>query len=203
VESQRVVTAFGQWEGFGSQPETEDEVQVGVARARQLVASGQAPDYLRGIPFIADQDASHLASVATRQHILLDKASPLVVSPNRVVGANSFTDWRGRGVGGSGSVNIRERERSGQRSSIDQISDYATRDTALPPLDDANIFLTDNGAFVYAGNSHRTAAAKLRNESLKISSFTLYDMRGKTAMLDEVRQHILANMQVTAQTTSS
>ena len=110
--------------------------------------------------------------------VFLDE--PLYVSPDRIIGAEGFNSWMGRGTDGTGDVSTRDGKAATIRS-IDQIKDYATRETQLKTVganDRITVVQADNGVFLYSNSAHRSAAAKLRGEPLGVDALEVYKYDG-------------------------
>lgn len=104
----------------------------------------QYTDFMR----MADQDRPGVVIEA------IDK--PLEFPLTSVVSAVGFESWQtGRGQGGL----------KDGRQSADVIKDYASRETPLPPVDDATALIFEDGRVVImTSNAHRVGAAKLRGQ---------------------------------------
>ena len=80
----------------------------------------------------------------------------------------------GRGI--EGGEEVADRQTGVQRSSLETIFNYASRETQLPGIEsdgDLAIILTEKGPILLATNAHRIAAAKLRGEPLRVTNFDI------------------------------
>ncbi len=160
---------------------TKDEITDGIRRAQQLVANGKSKDELASISFTSDQIFREQGMERVEEAIWLEE--PIYVRPEKIIGAGGFNGWTGRGVEGNASVGQREGIPGAKpRPSIEQIEDYATRETMLPVLNaDGGLLVIQarNGTFVFSANAHRAAAAKLRGEPLGTTALELYKFDGE------------------------
>lgn len=158
---------------LGNEPSQED-IAEGIARATKLQNERQLVSVLSSMEFVSEYAVSkHIRNADSSYNIWLEK--PMYAEPEKILGAESFTNWLGRGHNGQGQVAIREHR--GHRTSLEQIIDYATRDSPLPYLSadgGLNLFIGDEGTFFFSSNSHRAAAAKLRHEPLGFRSLRVY-----------------------------
>jgi len=188
-QSKAIIEALAMSGGISEALLGDETVQRGITRARDLVRSDSAAGYLRKLYFVSEGAVNPLKAASKRVNVTLE-GSEITVPSAMIVGAANFGSWLGRGYDGTGEVAYRGSGIS-HRSSQEQIMDYATRDTQLPQFDDLDLFLTEKGIFAFSNNAHRAAAAKLRGESVRASSFNLYDSRGNlnpeiTATLEEM-----------------
>lgn len=149
-------------------------IAAGVAHARELEASGVVADTLNDFDFISEYRAKAIIGDTSAVHMWLER--PLYADPDRILGAVSFGSWLGRGYEGQGEVAIRESR--GNRTSLAQITDYATRETQLPYLSadgGMNLVFSQDGPFLFSSNAHRAAAAKLRKEPLGFRRLSIYN----------------------------
>ncbi len=174
-ELRNSLEASGVRDVFEDEP-TEASIRGGVERAQDLVARGLAGKELADEPFMGNAEFQNLVNNAlSSQQMWLEL--PIYVNPAAINGAEGFDSWEGRGDHGFGEVSDRESNScNATRRSIDQIIDYATRDTQIKPNSDGelNIFITKDGIRTYTVGSHRAAAAKLRDEPLGYKSVTIY-----------------------------
>lgn len=175
-QSKAIVEALSALGGVSEEQPSSESVDEGINRAKRLVESDQAKSVLRRLPFTDGDELILLRDNAKRITMTLD-GSTLTVPASSIVGAGGFKSWLGRGDEGSGGVAADRQEIKATIASVDKVLDYATRDTELPIVNDVELYVTEKGVFAYARNSHRAGAAKLRNESLRASSFKLYDLR--------------------------
>jgi hypothetical protein len=168
------IEALGARGVFVDKPD-EASIEAGIKRAQDLVKSGRAEAALRSMPFVSHEKKKKIIeSAKSTQPVWLDE--PLYIDPTTIESAESFESWLGRGRDGTGEVAKRSATR-GTRHSKAQILDYASRDTQLPALDEtggASIVISNEGVHVFASNSHRAAAAKLRNEPIGVKAITIY-----------------------------
>lgn len=152
------------------EPLTDEQLAEKVRAARELVNNGEAANRLRSMRFEAlPEDWAN--DVSDREKaVWLDE--PIYIDPSAINSAQGFKSWMGRGSEGTGMVQTREAGTMGtQRQSLDQILDYATRETPLPELGadgGLQVVLANNGKFVVSHNAHRAAAAKLRGEPVPV-----------------------------------
>ena len=165
--------------GVLTEKPSDESVQKGIERARGLISSGLDRSELSGYSFMANERFRYITEDKPAVRLNWQSDLPLYVRPDKLVGAGTFINWQGRMPG----ANISWTDKDGQvrtTPSIEAIEDYASRDTPLPQSDFLafDLVITDSEAFVFAGvNGHRSAAAKLRNEPVGVSSLNLYDMR--------------------------
>lgn len=158
---------------------SDEELGAVVAATREKVASGEAEQELAGMDFMAGPGLDGSLVRERQRAVWLDE--PIYIDPTKISGADGFESWMGRGPSGTGSVSRREGT-GGTRSSIDQITDYASRDTPIPELGadgGLQVILANNGTFVFSSNAHRAAAAKLRGEPLPVSVFDIVRYDGE------------------------
>ncbi len=167
--------------GVAHEAPTVDAIQTGINHAKESVRVGRAAVELSQMPFINENDIRGLMANTSGTRVIF--SSEAYIDPELIKGAYGHDSWAGRGFKGGGEVSVREINRpdgkTGTRASIDQIADYATRDTQLPPFDflGLNLVLTGEGPIFYSSNAHRVSAAKLRREPLRFSSIAIYDAR--------------------------
>jgi len=157
----------------------DDAVKTRIEIAKTLVDSGEAEAILSAIPFMAEPQLS--PELITKKYPAVWLDEPIYVDPVKIDGAGGFDSWLGRGYQGSGSVARREAP-GGTRKSIDQIKDYATRDTTIPELSadgGLRVIVAKNGTFVFSENAHRAAAGKLRGEPLPVTAFEVIKYDGE------------------------
>jgi len=177
-----IATYLARLGGFFEPGSISDKaIEQAISRGKEYVASGEVLNFLGSLGAIDDMDKPSL-----KGQLPIYFADPQYIKPRYIVGAAAFPDWRGRGYAGTGGVY--ERLTGRNRQSFDQIVDYASRDTPLPPSVDMTAYLTDRGMFFYSGNSHTTAAAQVRNEPLAVKSLYLVDMRHQQLSGSEQRK---------------
>ncbi|MDB5185782.1 MAG: hypothetical protein JWL85_305 [Candidatus Saccharibacteria bacterium] len=154
----------------------EASIASGIEHARRVAEEGRVGTELVAKPFMATDTLRWIYGGDVRP-IMVHMESELYANPDKLLSAETFDSWMGRGV--RGEAEVAHRQKQNRPKSIEQITDYATRDTQLPPFDNLglDLIMGDEGAFLVARNSHRAAAAKLRNEPLRFSSVAVYDMR--------------------------
>lgn len=183
VEGERLDVLRASLESLGLSQEgpSEEAVKDGIANAKELAGAGKIKDILLEMPFTPSRIFQDLIG-DVRGVRLYSPEQKFYIDPNMIEGAEGFESWAGRGKEGSGDVSAKDGP-SRIRRSIDQITDYATRDTQLPEFDTGalDIVLTDEGARFFSGNAHRVSAAKIRQEPLGTDSVTIYDARSATA----------------------
>lgn len=169
--------------GFMAGQPTEAGIRSGVEAAKKLVEANAAVNWLKRFPFIDGEGAKNLIGVQSGTRFTFDHKKPLYINPNFIKGASSFDSWAGRGYDGTADKSYKKNDGTPVTGrSINAITDYATRETAIPSLDflAMDVILTDSGVILYAAHSgHRIAAAKLRSEALGFSSLAVYDTRSK------------------------
>lgn len=161
--------------GISGSEQSEETLELNIYNARSLVENGEAERILQEHPFVDEyalkRNKPHDQVEST---LIIDFPEPINISWARLDGAASFDSWLGRGVNGTGEV--ASRGTGPNRTSIDAIVDYATRDTLLPPID-VQLYLTDDKIYLFAENSHTAAAAILRQENLKCKWLRVTDVR--------------------------
>lgn len=139
---------------------------------------------LRHQPFIKRSELDNQRT--TRRYLAISHMDTIPEIPtSNIISASSFlSDWAtGRGDG------QKEYEtKDGQLThgkSIDAITDYATRGTELPPLENVDAFLQPNGMvlFVLPGSNHRGAAAIAKGQKM-------IPVKGKVRMY-QLKENIL------------
>ena len=148
-------------------------IKDGIALAQQLESAGTLEDRLSSFEFLSESVCKRMIGDSPVVNIWL--AKPLFADPDKILGAESFSSWMGRGDYGQGEVAIRDR--AGKRSSYEQIVDYATRESRLPSLGadgGLNLIIDNERMFFFSSNSHRAAAAKLRNEPLGFRRLSVF-----------------------------
>ena len=145
-------------------PIDDEKLAVLVQSAKRSIQSGLAEEYLENRPFLSrgPENAQPLA--------IIESKLPIYIDPNQIRGANSFSSWMGRGYKG------RETVANGdiKQTSLEKIFDFARKQTPLP---EANlvVYVTDGAEpVVIAEDSHRVAAAKLRNEPVRVGQLSFY-----------------------------
>jgi hypothetical protein len=163
--------------GFTKDGPDKTEVAQGVQRAEKIIYSGEAQAVLEQMPF------KHRPY--TEVDVFdVDLPQKFFVNPELITGAESFVSWSGRGAHFKSIVN-KEGDAVNARS-IDIIKDYASRETQLPYLEDGvTVHITDTGLEYYTMNSHRTAAALLRQEHLGFESVKIIDRRTSRIVITE------------------
>ncbi len=149
-------------------------IQTGITRACQLREAETIGDRLFSFEFLSESSFKIMIAEVPPTNVWLEKS--LYADPDKIRGAVTFTSWMGRGKYGQGEVAIRER--SGKRSSFEQIIDYATRESQLPYLSNdggMNLIITHDVVFFFSSNAHRAAAAKLRQEPLGFRRLSVYN----------------------------
>lgn len=152
---------------------TPGQIASGIQTARILNETGAINEMLSRMEFISESKFKRI--IGDKPAVNAWLSEPLYANPTRILGAESFQSWQGRGYQGSELVDIREHR--GKRASNEQIMDYATRDTQLPYLSNdggINLVLRGGYSFLFSSNAHRAAAAKLRNEPLGFRRLSIY-----------------------------
>lgn len=129
----------------------------------------QIVDRLRRQPFMSTSEIDkRLDPSASQLEIHLSK--PFEVPAHMIMTAEGMDSWLGRGEDGAGEKSAGE---EGSASSLDQIVEYAGRDTPIPPVEAMNMYVQPNGVVFYGltgQGAHRTAAKVLRSDSpIKVS----------------------------------
>ena len=155
--------------GLSVARQPEESIEQGVAEARWLVETREAIRTLKDYPFVDDDKTYHARNNFSSLLVGFSPSNPITVAWNKIDGAFGFDSWLGRGSEGTGPVD-------GAPSSLHKILDFATRDTKLPPIA-LSLILTPQGPITISQNSHRAAAAILRNEDVDISSLEVIDAR--------------------------
>jgi hypothetical protein len=167
--------------GVEGEPESEEEIMQGIEHAKAIVDAHDAAGFLqRDTSFMTETQMKELTRGSKNYRIRFKGAAS--IDPMLIKGVGGFDSWAGRGSYGDGSVATRETyHENSTRKSIEQITDYATRDTQLPKMEGfaLNLILTDDGPVYYGTNAHRVAAARLRGEQLRFDSVTIMDARNK------------------------
>ncbi len=180
VQSKAIVESLSQ---FGIRPESQHDVDTGVETAKRLVAQGGDRRLLDALRFMPDRSFGALITGSKLVQVVLEGAA-IEVGARQLSGAEGFDSWMGRGESGTREVHARQILPNGKekRQSIEQIRDYATRETDIPLLDSfgLSIVLTDKGPVYYSHNAHRAAAAQLRGGALRTKVINLYDVRGNS-----------------------
>lgn len=166
--------------GVRGSDQSEDTVELNIYNARALVENGEARRILKEHPFVDPEDLKdNRPESQIESTSMVDFPEPILINWSRLDGAASFNSWLGRGVNGTGKVSHRELNKN--RTSIEAIFDYASRDTPLPPVD-LQLYLTDDETYLFAENSHTAAAAILRQENLKCKWLRVVDVRTKQSI---------------------
>lgn len=160
----KLETILRDW-GAAVQPPGPEEIQDGIESARNLVKEGKAEEYLKAQKFVDWEDIPRSSDRA--ESVVL--GHPIYITPDSIVGAQSFEDWRGRS-----SPTLKQDDMGDKKPSTDVIVDYATRGTPLPTVELDLIPQEDGQLILYAENAHRVAAARLRSEPLAVSGFRIY-----------------------------
>lgn len=174
-QSRAIVDALAmEW---GIEREKPRDAQADISHAKQLVASGQAPEKLRSLEFMQDRRFGEITEGGKLTIVALD-GDAIEVPARKLVGAEGFSSWMGRGNNGLGEV--ADRQTNEKHASIEQIENYATRETELPYMDSfgLEIALTDKGPVFYSFNAHRAGAAQLQNSRVRSKFVRIYDVRG-------------------------
>ena len=161
---------------------SDETIAHGVQEARDIVERGDAIVFLQGDTKFIDNSQMRRLRGDNPKDYRLDLKAVGMIDPYLIKGVEGFDSWAGRGHNGGGEVAVRDGNTGlSTRSSIAQISDYATRDTQLPRMDflALDLILTDDGPVYYATNAHRVAAARLRGEKLRFDSINITDARSK------------------------
>lgn len=187
LQSEQLESFRGALEGLGvlAEKPTQEQTELGIAAAQLRVDSGEAVGHLAGIRFMNTTQLRALTNdgQAPRTLVSWDKQQPLYVDTEQVRGSSGIPSWQS-----SDNEPKSYRNRNGdlvESTSRRVILDYATRDTALSQYEanSLHLIITNEGPVLYSkGGSHRTAAAKLRNnEPLAFSSLLVVDARKQAA----------------------
>jgi len=155
--------------GLSVPRQSDESVERGIAEARWLVETREAIQTLKDHLFVDDDRTFQARNNFSSLLVNFPSSNPITVAWNKIDGAFGFDSWLGRGSDGTGSVD-------GAPSSLHKILDFATRDTRLPPVA-LTLILTPQGPIAISQNSHRAAAAILRNEDIDVSSLEVIDAR--------------------------
>jgi len=148
------------WERHGSMSFAVDEVP-------QL--TGELINHaLRHDSGFVSEDDFNLAIDKTARVIEIDaRKEPLEFPLSSVVSAIGFKSWEeGRGSNSS----------KGGRTSRDVIQDYASRETEIPPFEEAKALILPTGEVaLMSGSAHSAAAAKLKGQAtIKVKNLTVF-----------------------------
>lgn len=139
-----------QWDNHGRMVFDCHEPQV-VPLAQALTAAATAHD-----SFVPPAAFKEMVDETSRVVEIDAHHKPLEFPLGAVVSAKGFESWDGRG----------HRSLKNDRPSREVIEDYAGRDTDIPPIDQATaLILPDGQVVLMTHNSHRTAAARLKNQA--------------------------------------
>ena len=116
--------------------------------------------------FVPEEEFNQAIDEAKPRIAIDASTQPIEVPLSSIVSAVGFESWEN----GRGDLNKKDGKRSRE-----VIQDYASRPTEIPPIEAARAVILPNGEVVImAENSHRVAAAKLRNQqSIKIKFLTI------------------------------
>ncbi len=171
-ERRRIMAALEQL-GLAALPQTDESVRQGIADARWLVDTSNAPRTLKDHPFVDENEISFYLEDLREEFPIVSidfpTNDPIIIAWNKVDGARNFDSWQGRGRNGSDGVDA-------AASSLHKILDFATKDTRLPTVE-LLIILTPDGPVTIASTSHRAAAAILRNEDIRCDFLTVMNAR--------------------------
>jgi uncharacterized ParB-like nuclease family protein len=101
------------------------------------------------------------------------REQPLNLPLASVVSAAGLESWET----GRGKIGLKDTGGARNRRSADVIQEYAARPTDFPPVEGANVLLTNDGQMLVevTSGAHRTAAAKMRgDETLACSEVAIY-----------------------------
>lgn len=162
--------------GFNSKSPTEEEINEGIKKAREIVEAGAATEYLGQLPFFGESDFKKMTTGVRSKRLAF--VGEMYVRPDQISGSAGHSSWAGRGDMGRGEVTSYKPGIS-TGWSINNIEDFATRESQLPAMDflALDLILTNEGPIVFTENAHRVSAAKLRDEPLRFSSINIYDAR--------------------------
>ncbi len=136
-----------------------------VAPAERLnVTNAEFTEYLGKKTFV---DPSLLSTSGRKIELVLDADELYQVPLSNVISANSFDSWAGRGYQGTDTKSYKNNEGQNVKGeSIAAITDYALRDTPLPPNEGISAFLQPDGTMLFqaVNSNHRTAAAISRGQ---------------------------------------
>lgn len=156
--------------GLTTEGQVEESIERGIADARWLVETSEAVQTLKDHPFRNEHESKRfLAGDLPTATIDFPADDPVTIAWNKLDWAITFDSWLGRGRHGSGEVDSAP-------SSLHKVFDFATRETKLPPIQ-LLLILTSNGPVTVALNSHRAAAAILRNEDVGCNYLKVIDAR--------------------------
>lgn len=174
--------------GVQGSDQSEDTIELNIYNARALVENGDAWLVLKKHPFVDEETFKRNRPEDQQTPVsVVDFPEPIPINWSRLDGASSFHSWLGRGANGTGKVS--HRKLNTNRTSIEAIFDYATRDTPLPSVD-LQLYLTDDKAYLFAENSHTAAAAILRQENLKCKWLQIIDARTRKSNTDSFESDI-------------
>lgn len=168
-----VVAALKHLDILGIQQSSE-AVQDGISNAKRLIETHQAEEVLKTHAFVSEEDLKPYLGNDEVANVDVAFDDPVLIDWSKIDGAVSFNSWLGRGDQGDGQV--ADRQVSKTNRSKDVIFDYASRNTPLPPID-LYVILTDEGPRVMASNSHTSAAAILRQETITSHLLRVIDTR--------------------------
>lgn len=161
---------------------SESDLQTMHERAEQCVESGQTEEFLNKLPFRSMRAVyASLDDPSVIKSVVSWNGDTIYIDSDRITsGGSNFICWSGNPSDPRKSRTTADRKWV-DGTSLKAIEEYAARyDTQLPKLEATalNIILKKDGVMCAVDHSvHRTAAAKLRGEPLRFSSFVFYDAR--------------------------
>lgn len=163
--------------GFSTEAPSEKQIKKGIKKARGIVDSGSAAQFLKDQPFVDGEAVKE--QITGMNSEIIRFGGQMYVEPSMIVSVPGFEDWQGRA---NTTKSYLDRDGAAKNaSSLEVIADYATRETQLPKIDfGLDLQITDEGVQISAQNAHRVAAAKLRGEPLAFNEISIYDHRAPT-----------------------
>lgn len=108
-------------------------------------------------PFVEETDFKRMMDTSQPDIVIEAYDEPLELPLTAIVSAVGFESWEE----GRPSHILKDGHKS-----ADVIKEYASRQTALPPIDEAvALILEDGKVIIMSSNAHRVGAAKLRGQS--------------------------------------
>jgi hypothetical protein len=185
-----ITRALSEFEGImPSSTYGQEDVSQGVKRAQNLVEVAESDAFLSSLRMLE----SPQEAIKEVRPLRISMQGDLAIDPRRIIGTAGLRDWAGlsRNSDGTPFTKTEGGNKGESRPSYELIEDYATRDAQLPVVSSADVFLTREGMFAYAHNSHRVAAAQLRHEPVRVDEVHLYDYRNRDAsMLAQTELHL-------------